>query len=271
MTTACARGAEPSDRSRAPSTRARSACTTSKATVRRYPQRPWRGCPIRAPASRVRLRCRPASGRSASSSPSRSASTASASGRRSSLGVPLAALDVVELRRIGRRADARCSGADALGPLLDRGVRRTPASLVLERAAAGGPRRSRGSPVWLVFVPVPVPRCSAVRAAGARAGFAARRARRARCSWSSELGVRAALRRGWQLGARRRRARARLARDARDRRLPLPGYARALLLRGAGEPGADRRRPSSSRTSSSRRSSSSARRCCTWIRRARVE
>ena len=33
--------------------------TTSKATVRRYPQRPWRECPIPAPASRVPRRCRP--------------------------------------------------------------------------------------------------------------------------------------------------------------------------------------------------------------------
>ena len=235
-------------------------------SARRYPQRPWRGCPIRAPASRAPLRCRPGSARSASSSPSRSASTASASGRCSPLGVPLG-----RARRRLHRTHVSCRSLvlalARLGPLSAPPTSYACDAHVLERP----PRRVLVS-AWLVgwlvvFLPVPGPRASCSCCRGSRW---LRGSSGSRCRRSSSSGSACARRfaRGWQLGRADYVHAIGAHRDARARRTASHAARCSLHPAHAG-----RRRRSdvafvARRTSCSRRSSSSAPRSSTWIRRA---
>ena len=233
-------------------------------SARRYPPRAWRGCRIRAPASRVPPRCRPASARSGSSSPSRSASTASASGPLPRVGLAPAVLDARRASHVSRDV-ALVLAPTLYGALLS-------ASYVVRvrcSCSSGGRRAARlvlaWLAGWLVFVPVAVPRAR-LRAARRSRWLAAARARRAGCSSSRTSASRAALARGWQLAPGRLRARARLARDARASSYCVTQRVLAFILRGrrAARRSRDGVRPR--RTSSSRRSSSSAPRSSTWIR-----
>ena len=208
--------------------------------TRRYPQRAWRGCRIRAPASRVLPRCRPRRARSGSSSPSRSGSTASASGRCLPLGVAparstsssfahLAATCRRVLRRRSRRAAHR---RVRLRLRRSCSTQRPPRARLVARVARRL-ARLRAVPVPLLGFVLP----------GARAG-SRRSGSPCRCSSSSGSASRAALRAGWQLAPGRLRARARLARDARARLLHLAARARVHPAR-AGDAGAETRRRAS--------------------------
>ena len=176
------------------------------------------------------------------------------------IGVPPAALDARDARtsRAGsrsswrRRSTARCSARRTS----------TPATLVLEQRPPSARLVAAWLAGWLVFVPAPF-LCSG-SCCRRSPGFAAF-GLVVPVLVVEELGVRAAFARAWQLGPGRLRARARLARDARDRRRSSRRAVLALHPPRAPRPGArDAVRARERRHLAAR--SSSARRSSTWIR-----
>ena len=181
-----------------------------------------------------RRRCRPRSGPSARSSPSRSGSTGIASGRRSSSGLPIAAITQVSA---GQSLTAQMVVLWVATPFLTAAYVRAivlASPEPLERDAlvrAFVDRRRR--------LPARAGARAAVRPAGARVAGAVRARRprgRARASALSRCA-------GARPPSRRRglRPRARLAVRARDRLLRDAGDARRPPARSGGRGGADRR------------------------------